>query len=78
MKIEIMGAATRAKRSSAGNMHYGKGVLTVTIDGGLARLHLAVGNEEEGTGTASMRLDKAQAAQLIEALAAHYSLREEL
>jgi hypothetical protein len=76
MKIEIWGALTRAKKSSAGNMHYGKGILTMTIDGGLARLHLVVGNEYEGAGTASMRLDKAQAAQLIKALAAHYSLTE--
>jgi hypothetical protein len=74
MKIEVLGASTSAKRSRAGNQYVGKGTVTIGMEGGVARLRLAI--EGKDSGDAIFRLTKDQAFELIQNLKKLYNLGE--
>ena len=73
-RIEILGAATHAKRSHAGNQAVGKATLTLSMTGGVARLHLDLDGKD---GDAVFRLEKSEALELIDGLAKLYDLQLE-
>jgi hypothetical protein len=71
MKIEIFGASTSAKRSHAGNSYAGSGILTLDMEGGVARLRLEVPD-----GGATFRLHKNEALELIQSLKTIYKFEQ--
>jgi hypothetical protein len=81
MKIKILGASTRAKRSNAG-WQSAPSTLLLTMEGGVAKLLLKVFNSEENfnedheEGHAEFRLKKDEAIALIEGLTKIYDLNQ--
>ena len=73
-RIEILGAATHAKRSHAGNQAVGKATLTLSMSGGVARLHLDLDGKD---GDAMFRLEKSEALKLVEGLTKIYDFNKE-
>jgi hypothetical protein len=81
MKIKILGATTRAKRSNAG-WQSAPSTLLLTMQGGDAKLLLKVFDSEENfnndyeAGHAEFRLKKDEAIALIEGLTKIYDLNQ--
>ena len=81
MKIKILGATTRAKRSNAG-WGSAPSTLFLTMEGGVAKLLLRVFDSEENfnkdheAGHAEFRLQQDEAVALIEGLKEIYNLKE--
>jgi hypothetical protein len=82
MKIKILGATTRAKRSNAG-WQSAPSTLLLTMEGGVAKLLLKVFDSEENfnsdheSGHAEFRLKQDEAIALIEGLTKIYNLNGE-
>ena len=82
MKIKILGATTRAKRSNAG-WQSAPSTLFLTMEGGVAKLLLKVFDSEENcnndheSGHAEFRLKQDEAIALIEGLTKIYNLNKE-
>jgi hypothetical protein len=81
MKIKILGATTRAKRSNAG-WGSAPSTLFLTMEGGVAKLLLRVFDSEENfnkdheEGHAEFRLKKDEAVELINGLKNLYNLQD--
>jgi hypothetical protein len=81
MKIKILGATTRAKKSNAG-WQSAPSTLLLTMEGGVAKLLLKVFDSEENfnadheAGHAEIRLKKDEAVALIEGLTKIYDLNQ--
>ena len=81
MKIKMLGATTRAKRSNAG-WQSAPSTLFLTMEGGVAKLLLKVFDSEENfnnddeAGHAEFRLQRDEAVALIEGLKEIYNLKE--
>ena len=81
MKIKILGATTRAKRSNAG-WSSAPSTLFLTMEGGVAKLLLRVFDSEENfskdheEGHARFRLKKDEAVELINGLKNLYNLQD--
>jgi hypothetical protein len=81
MKIKILGATTRAKRSNAG-WGSAPSTLFLTMEGGVAKLLLKVFDSQENfnndyeSGHAEFRLKKDEAVELINGLKNLYNLQD--
>ena len=72
--ISIRGVSTRAGNRGAGNEFIATGSLSIRMVGGTARLHVEVKEKEDVKGTATFRLEKNEAIQLINGLKEIYNL----
>lgn len=87
-KIRILGASTSAKRSNAGNDGHSPAIVSLGMEGGVAKVRLTVFNDTEGLkshqdgkdgaiGHATFRLERDGAIALIEELTKMYGLNQE-
>ena len=72
--ISISGVSTTAGGRGAGNEFVSTGSVSIEMKGGTVRLHVEIKENGDVKGTATFKLEKSEAIQLIEGLKEIYNL----